>query len=290
MAIQLELPGVAGGDSLRAACNWLLESLDCEEWTRKMHADHCRYLLAHFGDTRVTALKYSTILEYTRSEARRGLSKESVRKRLCTLKMALREALARDVIEVLPDLPVIRARRRPKQGFWTRLQWEAVHMACDGDDDFRTWIAVNWWSGMHSSDIDRFRWQDVDLVSKTWVRRNTKVHAEPRVLPLPDRLCQILKERKELLQPHPRDLICGHPMGHPNREIKAIAARAGVPEISPIEAGRHSAETYLEESGASELFQMTWLGLMSPAMLKKHYRHATDRTIIDGITAVNSRG
>lgn len=161
-------------------------------------------------------------------------------------------------------------------------------MACDADDDLRIWIAVDWWTGMHNSDINRFRWQDIDLVAKRWVRRNTKVQAEPKVLPLPERFWKILKERYEQRQPHPRDLVCGRDLGNPNREIREIARRAGIPEISPIEVGRHSCETYLEECGTDELFQMTWLGLKSPAMLKKHYRHATDVTVQRGIAAIDA--
>lgn len=286
-AIQLELRGLTCNDTLRACCNWMLESLDCEDWTRKMHADHVRYLLAYFGDVKVASLRYSTMLGYVEHEKRRGLSKESIRKRLSTLKMALREAVNHDVLDHVPDLPVVRARCHPKQGYWTKLQWEAVHLACDGDDDFRTWIACNWWMGSHSSDLDRLRWQDIDLARKTWIRRNTKVKATPIVLPLPDRLWDILRERKDRLQPHPRDLVCGHPMGNPNRELRELADRAGVPSICPIEAGRHSCETHMEACGCSQLHQITWLGLTSARMLR-HYRHPTPKTIAEGVAAVNS--
>jgi integrase len=285
--IQLELHGLTADAGLRAACNWLAETLDCEDWTRRMHADHCRYLLAYFGDRRVDDIRYAELIGYVRHELKRGLSKETVRKRLSTMKMAMREALAHGTLDRLPDFPVLRPQNHPRQGYWTKTQWDAANLACDGDEDFRTWVAVNWHTGMHSSDIDRFRWQDVDVVSKTWVRRNTKVKAEPKTLPLPDRLCGILRERRERLQPHPRDLVCGHPMGHPNRELRDLANRAGIPPITPTEAGRHSAETYLEECGATELFQMEWLGLKSPAMLKRHYRHATAKGMGAGIALVN---
>lgn len=287
-AVQLELPGISPNDTLSSACTWLQMALVCEYWTRRMHADHCRYLLSYFGEARVADIGYAQMMEYVRHEQRRGLSKETIRKRLSTLKMALREAISHGTLDRLPDFPVLRPQSHPRQGYWTRLQWEAVHLACDGDEEFRTWIDVNWWTGMHPSDIDRFRWQDVDLVRKTWVRRNTKVHARPAELPLPDRLHGILLKRRELNQPHPMDLVCGQRMGCPNRELRALAQRAGVPEIAPMEAGRHSCETYLEECGATELFQMTWLGLKSPAMLKKHYRHATPKTLSQGIAAVNA--
>lgn len=285
--MQLELRGIGHAGSLRQAFAWLQESLECTYWTRRMHADHARYLLDYFGDVQVVEVKYPQLRAYYEDEKRRGRAKETIRKRLSTLKMALREGLAHGVLDRLPDWPVIRSDTKGKDGFWTLAQWEAVHLACD-DTDLRTWLAVGWFTGMHSSDLNRFRWQDVDLVKGTWIRRNSKTKAKPAVLPLPMRLLAVLRERYDELQPHPRDLVAGN-MGHPNRPVKQVAVRAGVPVISPIEATRHSCETFLEESGTSGLYQMTWMGLTSERMLKRHYRHITMPTIASGISAVNAR-
>lgn len=282
--MQLELSLNCTG--LRQAFSWLQESLDCTYWTRRMHADHARYLVQYFGDVPVTAIKYPQLRSYYDDERRRGRSKETIRKRLSTLKMALREGLAHGVLERLPDWPVIRSDTRAKEGHWTLTQWEAVHRACD-DAELRTWLAVGWWTGMHTSDLNRFRWQDVDLVVGTWIRRNTKTKAKPIPLPLPARLLAILRERYEETQPHPRDLVAGN-MGHPNRAVKQLAIRADVPVISPIEATRHSCETFLEESGTTGLYQMAWMGLTSERMLQRHYRHVTAPTIAAGIAAVNA--
>lgn len=287
MEIQLELPVVCPPAGLRQALSWMFEVLECEEWTRRMHVAHARYLLAYFGDAPVTSIGYVQIRNYYQDEKRRGLSKESIRKRLATLKMALREAVAHGLIERLPEWPVIRSDTRRKEGFWTLTQWEAAHLACD-DDEFRIWVACNWWMGSRSKDLDRFRWQDIDLIKGTWVRRSKKTKIRDAVLPLPQRLWDILRERHGDVQPHPRDLVTGHRIGHPNRAIRELARRAGIPEISPSEAGRHSCETFLEESGVSKAMQLHWLGLTSERMLK-HYRHVTLKTVEDSLTLVNGR-
>lgn len=272
MYVQLELPKIHHCDSLRQSLAWLLESLECSTWTQKMHADHARYLLTHFGDIPVTGITYAMLREYYRAELRRGRAKETIRKRLSTLKMALREAIAHGALERLPEFPVIKQQTNSKQGFWTRTQYEAIRLACD-DEDLKAWIDVGWHTGMHTSDINRFRWQDVDLVRGTWVRRNTKNRVKPAVLKMPARMWELLKARHELLQPHPRDLVCGHNMGHPNRQLRELAERAGVPSISPIEATRHSCETEMERAGVSQAAQMLWLGLLTPKPLYRHYRH-----------------
>lgn len=283
--MQLELPGVGVAEGLRQCLSWMFETLECGTETRRMHADHGRYLVAFFGDVSAKAIGYVQLREYYLSEKARGISKETIRKRLSTMRMALREAVAHGVISRIPDWPVIRTDTRAKEGFWTLTQWESVHLACD-DVEFRTWVANGWWLGMRTSDNNRFRWQDVDLAKGTWVRRSSKTKIKPATLPLPKRLLAILKERYEEVRPHPRDLVAGHSMGYPNREIKELARRAGVPVISPTEAARHSCETFLEESGATKTYQMTWLGLTSERMLR-HYRHVTDPTIQHGIAAVD---
>lgn len=289
---QLELPGISRDGHLRACLDWLVDhALECGYWTRRMHADHARYLVEYFGDVPIRSIRYQGIRDYYTHELARKLSRESIRKRLCTLKMALDEARRRELIDNLPPWVVIKTDSRPKEGFWTLSQWESVHAVCD-DEDFRTWIAAGFWTGMRSADLNRWRWDDVDLWKKTWIRYATKSSRKPRAvapktLPLPDRFHAVLLERFGRLQPHPRDLVAGRNMGHPNRPIKEMAHRAGVPLISP-HGLRHSCETYLYESGADEAFQQTWLGLSSPAQLKT-YRHQTDQTIDRGLAALNAR-
>jgi len=242
-------------------------------------------LLDWFGDIEMSTIGYPLIRGYYLDEQKRGVGRETIRKRLSTLHMTLAEAERQGWISRVPPWVVIKTDSRPKDAFWTRTQWEAANLACD-DDDFRIWIAAGFWTGMHTSDLNRFRWCDVDLVKKTWTRRNTKSNVDPAVLPLPEAFGVLLAKRLAETSPHPRDLISARNMGHPNRPLRALCHRAGVPLISPIGL-RHSCETFLEECGTTELFQQTWLGLKSPKMLKKHYRHVTGRTLDGGIDAIN---
>jgi len=288
MTLQLELPGVSRAGTLRHALDHLLtHALECADATRAMHATHGRFLLAYFGDERqLDAIKYPDLQRFYRDEQRRGLSRETVRKRLSTLHMALAESVRMGWLTAVPPWVVIKTDSKPRNTFWTRTQWEAAHIACD-DDELRTWVACGFWTGMHTSDLNRFRWCDVDLVRRVWTRRNTKSKAEPLELPLPDRLWSVLHERHETLQPHRRDLIAGRSMGHPNRPMREICHRADVPQLSPIGL-RHSCETYLSERGCNEEFQVAWMGLKSPRMLWKHYRHLTPTKVDEGKKAMNA--
>lgn len=286
--MQLELPGVAAPAGLRGALNHLLSHvLECADATRAMHHVHARYLLAWFGDRPLTEITYPELRRYYVEEQARGRSRETTRKRLSTLHMALAEAVRNGLLEKVPPWVVIKTDSKPRKTFWTLVQWEAAHLACD-DEDFATWVALGYWTGQHTHDLNRMRWSDVDLVRRTWTRRNTKSKAEPTELPMPDRLWRILHDRHEATQPHRRDLISVRSMGHPNRVLRALCRRADAPEISPIDL-RRSCETLLAERGTAELFQTTWLGLKSPRMLWRHYRQVTGPTLDDGIAAVNAR-
>jgi integrase len=287
--LQLDLPGLAAAQSLRAAADHLLaNALECRIDTAIMHQRHVRMLLEWFGaDTPVTAIGYPELRRYYVEEQRRGMSRETIRKRLSTLHMVLAEAERQGWVPRVPPWVVIKTDSRPAAGFWTLVQWQAVNLACD-DEDLRTWIALGFWFGLHTRDLNSYRWCDVDLVRRTWVRRNHKTGVTPIELPLPNQLQKLLRERHDQLQPHRRDLICARNLGNPNRAIKALCLRAGVTVISPIGL-RHSCETFLDESGTTELFQQTWMGLRSPAMLKRHYRHVTPRVLDGGIAAINAR-
>jgi len=82
----------------------------------------------------------------------------------------------------------------------------------------------------------------------------------------------------------PRRAHLRSPARWPMREI---CHRADVPQLSLIGL-RHSCETYLAERGCNVQFQVAWMGLKSPRMLWKHYRHLTQPIIDGGAAAMNA--
>lgn len=294
MSVQLHLQ-LSEPCLLRSCLNWAIESHECSVKTLEMHQMHAGYLIngvpgephsARFGNIDVRTIDYPRIRAWMQQERKRGLAWETIKKRLATLKLAMLEAVARRELDRLPQWPEIRTDTRPKTAFWTRDQLQAALETIE-DENFAIWVTNGWWGGMHCSDLDRFRWQDIDLGRKFWIRRNTKTKVPPIELPLPDGWLASLCERNERQAPHKRDLVAGVRFGIPNDYLKRVARRAGIPEISTIGL-RHSCETHLEEKGTSGLFQQTWLGLTSERMLKRHYRHATSVGLEAGIAAVNS--
>lgn len=281
---QLEL--IIEPTRLEGALNHLLaHGLECEDWTRKMHRSHVRYLLEFFGNVTLAEVTYHRIKEYLLSEKRRGLAVETIRKRLSTLHMALMEAVREQWLEKVPPWPVMKSDTREVAKLWTVTDWEQANLACE-DEDLAMLIAIEFWCGSHTSDVYRFRWCDVDFVNNTWLRRNTKSKADPVAVPLPPRLRQLLFERYDRIQPHRRDLVCGRNMGHPNRPLKELALRCGIPKIRPIDL-RHSCVTRLKEQGCDDQFRSWWIGHQSTKVTVGTYTHMTQPLIDVGIDKIN---
>jgi len=284
-AIQLCLP-INEPCLLRTLLDEAIPLVQCKPATRAMHIVNAGLLLRYFGNVDVRTLGFAQLRGYLRDEVKRGLCKESVKKRLSTLKHAMLEAVARRVIERLPEWPQIRSDTRPKEAFWTIDELNAFVVECE-DEDLAAWAIVGWWCGFHASDVDRFRWVDVDLERGVWTRRNSKTCVRWVELPIPDGFKVWLRERYLRLGPHPRDLVAAR-LGYPNAAIRRVCKRAGITVISTIGL-RHSCETYLAEKGCNELFQQTWLGLTSPRMLRV-YRHPTKIGLAAGAELLNAAG
>lgn len=287
---QLELTGLSTEGTLFECMTWLIDhDLDCKKPTREMHAGHARNLYKFFGNDRpISSIRYPDLKKYYEEETKRGISRETVRKRLYTLKMAMQSAQRREVMKApLPPWIIIKQKPRKRDRFWTLQEWEAADRHCD-DEEFRIWVACGFWTGMHTSDLNRFRWQDIDLFKNSWIRRCTKSDVPAMVLPLPARFQKILVERYGRVQPHWRDLVAGRDMGHPHRTMEELCSRAGVRDISPIGL-RHSCVTFLFESGCSPKFVQDWMGHTTQRMTQNVYLHATEKSMNDNIAAVNAR-
>lgn len=294
--MQLSLP-LTEECRLSRAFAWMLEEHDCKPSTLLMHRAHACYFLdgverggvtvEGLGDVDVRAIGYPEIMAWVRRERLHGLAKATVIKRLSTLKLGLLMAVEHGILDRLPQWPRLRSDSRASQAFWTHEHLRAALAACD-DDDLGAWIMIGWWTGFHASDIDRFRWEDVDLGRGTWVRRNTKTSVPPIKLPLPGEFHAWLTERRERLAPHPRDLVVGRRQGHPNGYLRALARRAGIPEISTIGL-RHSCESHMADRGVDPLVQQTVLGLTSMRMLAV-YRHPHPKRIEREIGGISVTG
>lgn len=294
--LQLSLP-LGEPCSLARAFTHMLSTLECRHATWRMHFAHVTYWLEGtgkrggvrrpgVGNVDVRTIGYPEIMAWYRQERLHGVSKETLKKRLSTLRQGLLAACELRALERLPQFPKIRTDSKRGEGFWTREELDKALADCD-DDDMFAWIMVGWWTGMRPSDIDRWRWDDVDLLRGTWIRYASKTGVPVAELPLEGPFGEWLTERRQRLGPHPRDLVVRVRQGHPNSFIRALCERAGVPSIS-AKGLRHSRESYLYATGADVATQIHQLGLTSERMLRV-YRHPS-RAFIEHAARLASKG
>lgn len=289
--MQLEL-AINREGTLYEQITWTVEHRDCGEATKLQHLDHRRWLIDFFGDVALKLITFPEVLRYIQEEGPegRGIMKVSVKKRLVTLRMALEDGYRRGLLDRPPDWwPDIESDSRPGQDLWTYDQWRQGRLAFEPGQ--RIAIDILFWTGMHLSDVRRWKRADVNLVDGTWRRFNTKSKAEPVWLPLPVEFRAILEEwflSDGISSPGLR--VAPQLWTSPIKPIGRVCFRAGLPRITPLGL-RRSCVSYQFELGAKKGIEMKrlgewvalWLGHKgSPetsSIIRRHYLRWTPEAI-----------
>lgn len=258
--------------------------------TRAMYHEQRGWLVAHFGDVPVDAIRFAEVNGYIDQETGRGLMRETVKKRLKLLRLALEDAWRRGLCKERPHWwPDIKSDSKPGQDFWTYQQYRQGRLAFDPDQ--RIGVDVLFWTGMHTSDVHRWRRGDVDLDRSLWRRYNTKSKAVARWLPLPEEFAQLLADwftANGITEPAHR--VAPRFWAYPSKGMIRTCARAGVPHVTPLGLRRscvsHIFQLSIErgmtpEQGAE--FAALWLGHKSDPrtsrIIRTHYLRWTPDAI-----------
>lgn len=257
-----------------------------------MYHEQRGWLVDHFGDVVVAAVRFAEVNGYIDHETARGLMRETVRKRLKLLRLALDDAWRRGLLAERPHWwPEIKSDSKPGQDFWTYQQYKQGRLAFDADQ--RIGVDVLFWTGMHTSDVHRWRRGDVDLERKTWRRYNTKSKAIAKWLPLPEEFGQILADwftGNGLTEPAHR--IAPRFWAYPSKGMIRTCARASLPHVTPLGL-RRSCVSFIFELAigkgmspeqAAE-WAALWLGHKSDPRTSRIIRTHYMRWTPDAITA-----
>jgi integrase len=265
--MQLEL-AVHQEGKLYEALTWMIEhrhGIAVE--TRGQHTDHRRWLVEYFGDVPVASIRFTEVHGYIEHEIARGIMRSTIKKRLTTLRLSLDDAYRRGKLPARTDWwPELQSDSRPGQDMWTYQQYRQGRLAFEPAQ--RIGIDILFWTGMHTSDVHRWRRGDVDMANRTWRRYNTKSKALPKWLPLPDEFAQLLEEwfsTEGICEPALR--VAPQFWAFPSKAMIRICARAGLPHVTPL-GFRRSVVAYIFEQAmrkgmtpeqAAE-FAALWLG------------------------------
>lgn len=298
-------PAPDGAVTLQEALGWLFRPgiRKRSEATIAMHRKHARWLLAFFGNRAIADFEgtagYRLLLEYVEIEGPGGRNVKctSIAKRLCTLRLALREGERRGHFAKMPPWPELAADAEPRTRYLSFDEYQRLRPLMPPRE--MLWIDLAVWTGQHNADVNTMTWGMVDLGGGAgappaegpafWLRRNTKNRARDQWLPMPDELRAILTTAWHATKgPGPEALIVGEPS---YRNFLTKIARAcwklGIPRFSPIDLRRTCATWWVDRAGPKDALR-AWLGHShNSAMVEKHYSQVTPLMLNEGVAALN---
>jgi integrase len=189
------------------------------------------------------------------------------------------------------DNPVRDVKRLEEPGGRTRFlapkEREALLEACTVNQDLHDLVMLALMTGARAGELISLRWPDVKLDKARAVARDTK-NGDTRMLPLAGPALEILR-RRERVRRIDSDLVFPHDFKRAHtwysEPFRAAVKAAGI-ENFRFHDLRHTAATYLLESGATLAELAGILGHKTLAMVKR-YSHVSDEhasTVVERMT------
>lgn len=240
------------------------------------------HLVPHFGAMPADAITKSGVLQFRSRLAERPgkkgrtLGASRVNKVMGTLKMTLDEAAERfDFRSPCRGIKPIKAKRHEMLPF----SLEEVRLLIDTvRPDYRNYLAVRFFTGLRTGEINGLQWQDVDLktgvlhVSRSFTKGRVtlpKTEGSQRAVQLPRLARQALEEQHTLTKGRPTDFVFRSPDGLPVADGN-FRKRVWIPLLKHLGLEVHS--PYQTRHTAASL----WLGAgESPEWIAKQMGHTT---------------
>ncbi len=220
-----------------------------------------------------------------------GAARESVRKELSTLRVALTEAADQGWMQeaaAVACIPKFSASSTPRSRWLPPEEYQALLAALptnrltpDEVQRRRRWVAVAVYTGAELSVMDRLAWTDVDLVKNTIRLRGTKADARDRTVPLQAGLATELGAVPEAERV---GLVVGA-WSNVRRDLVQACTRAGIAPVSP-HTFRHTFASWLVQKGVPLFVIAKLLGHRSTAMVERHYGHLAPSNFTDAIATL----
>lgn len=243
------------------------------------------------GDVDVSELNRDTLLAYVRHRKIEGVGDSTIHKEMVVARRALAEARDRGLWSGEPRaiVPSIKVRYEPRQRWLTPKQASAL--LSELEPDRRLWAALACWGGMCLGEVERLRWEHVDLKTGRIRVPGTKRASRLRVIPIAPALLKLLKTAKRIGDKVVRK------WGNVRRDLHAAverinAAQAKVkrkpqplPKVSPNDLRRTFA-SWLKQKGVDSFTVAKLLGHSSSKMVEMVYGQLDDATFARAVAAL----
>lgn len=254
---------------LRNALDDLLSRgcLDCAADTvsfYRIKSGHLVRLLG--GDLPLDRLSSNVVRDYIQTRRDEGAKDTTVVKEIITLRRAVKLAHETGRFPANPKevIPRFRVRYQPREHWLTAKQVRALLRQLGPHR--RLWVLLATFTGARLSEVERLRWEHVDL-ERGWVLLpGTKTAKARRRVPLASELARAL-EREE----RTTDKVVVR-WGNVRRDLAAACARAKIPTVSANDLRRTFA-SWLKQAGNDSLVVAKLLGHSSTRMVELVYGH-----------------
>jgi integrase len=254
--------------------------VDCSEATTSMYEWKAGHLLRLFGEEReVNSLSMDLVRQYIATRQEEGAKAGTIAKELVTLRRTLALAKERGLFGRDPKMviPKFRVRYQPRDRWLTEQEFGALveHLPAKR----RLWVLLAALAGPRLSEVERARWEDVDLDEAWLLLPGTKTQKSRRRVPIAPALATALREVKKASGP-----VIEH-WHNVRRDLSQACAKAGIAKVTPNDLRRTFA-SWLKQAGKDSLVVARLLGHTSTRMVELVYGHLSNREYRDAVDAL----
>lgn len=249
-------------------------SRDRTEGTRSCYRQRGAHVVRILGDRAAESLGMDDVHAYAAQRLDEKAAPESVRKEVCILRAALRMAFRRGLlrVDIYERLPPFRCRLTLRERALPVGEFESLLGALPAPR--RLWLLLSAYTGGRDSELMAYEWEHIDWQQEELRIHGTKTEGARRVVPLPKRLLEALREARPDGASGPILL----PWSNRRRDLAAACKRAGIEKVTPNDMRRTFA-SWLVQGGTPLLVVKELMGHRSTRMLERHYARLDRATL-----------
>lgn len=274
-------PSTHSGHTLRLAIDDLLAVVGVENAgaTHKAYSQKALHLVRLLGgDTPIRSLTRDGGLRYIAARQAETASNSTIHKELVVLRRALAEAQTRKLWDgaVSAVVPKVRVVYRPKE---TRLdEHQAMRLLTKVAPRRRLWVELAMFGGLSLGEVERLRWEHINLSKESMRVPGTKRTSRWRVVPITPLLLSALTAAA------PRKML--GPVVERWRNVRRALAvaceHAKIPKVTPNDLRRTYA-SWLKDQGTDSAVVARLLGHTSTKMVDLVYGRLSAETLAEAV-------
>ena len=159
------------------------------EWVDGVVTKHLR---PRFGEMRASKLTFGIVQRYIEQRQKAGATHATINREIALLRRAFNLAH-----QELPTLPAKLKENNVRKGFFEHDEYTALLRTLP--DELRSVLTFAYYTGCRKGEILGLQWSQVDLLEQVVrLEAGTTNNDEPRLIPLAQELCEVLKMQKAI--------------------------------------------------------------------------------------------